>query len=93
MQVQVIRSVGPWSVGHAAENSIQNCWIQTIQNAQHFVYIENQVSILDIIMHIIIIEHIYTVFHWESRWNRHQEWHSEGPSRPRRLGCPERGRL
>lgn len=41
----MIRSVGPWSVGHEVENSIQNAWVDAIKNAVHFIYIENQVPI------------------------------------------------
>ena len=37
-----MRSVGPWSVGHRAEKSIFECWRDTINSAQHYVYIENQ---------------------------------------------------
>ena len=41
-KVQVLRSVGKWAVGTKTENSIYNCWVETIQGAQRFIYIENQ---------------------------------------------------
>eukprot|EP00602_Paraphysomonas_sp_CaronLab_P005081 CAMPEP_0185033702 /NCGR_PEP_ID=MMETSP1103-20130426/22923_1 /TAXON_ID=36769 /ORGANISM="Paraphysomonas bandaiensis, Strain Caron Lab Isolate" /LENGTH=1391 /DNA_ID=CAMNT_0027570077 /DNA_START=374 /DNA_END=4549 /DNA_ORIENTATION=- len=47
-QVQVLRSVGPWSVGHVSENSIHMAWVNAIQQAQHFIYIENQFFIGDL---------------------------------------------
>eukprot|EP00981_Chlorochromonas_danica_P012554 scaffold5146_cov164-Ochromonas_danica.AAC.3 len=40
--VQLLRSVGKWSIGTKIENSILKCYIETIQNANHFIYIENQ---------------------------------------------------
>ncbi len=42
MQVQVLRSVSDWSIGQAVEHSIHNAWIDAIEKAQHFIYIENQ---------------------------------------------------
>jgi phosphatidylserine/phosphatidylglycerophosphate/cardiolipin synthase-like enzyme len=41
-KVQLLRSIGKWSTGTNAEISIQNCYIDTINNAKHFIYIENQ---------------------------------------------------
>lgn len=41
-KVQVLRSVGKWSVGTKTECSILNCWVESIQGAQRFVYIESQ---------------------------------------------------
>lgn len=41
-QVQVLRSAGPWSLGIPTENSIQQCWRDTILSAKHLIYIENQ---------------------------------------------------
>jgi hypothetical protein len=41
-KVQLLRSIGKWSTGTKEEISIQNCYIDTINNAKHFVYIENQ---------------------------------------------------
>ncbi len=40
--VQVLRSVGPWSIGTKTETSIMACYLDTIRNAEHFIYIENQ---------------------------------------------------
>ncbi|KIO26629.1 hypothetical protein M407DRAFT_199455 [Tulasnella calospora MUT 4182] len=40
--VQVVRSVSDWSHGVLKEQSIQNAYIQLIQEANHFIYIENQ---------------------------------------------------
>ncbi|KAF7358545.1 Phospholipase [Mycena venus] len=42
MHVQVVRSVSDWSHGVLTEHSIQNAYIQLIQEAEHFIYIENQ---------------------------------------------------
>ncbi|EMD36120.1 hypothetical protein CERSUDRAFT_116030 [Gelatoporia subvermispora B] len=41
-RVQAIRSVSDWSHGVLTEHSIQNAYIQLIQEAQHYIYIENQ---------------------------------------------------
>ena len=38
----MLRSVGDWSIGQETEHSIQNAWIDAINNANHFIYIENQ---------------------------------------------------
>lgn len=40
-KVQVLRSADRWSAG-TCENSILNAYIQTIENSEHFIYIENQ---------------------------------------------------
>ena len=42
MSCQIIRSASKWSHGINTEHSIANAYINTIQNSQHFVYIENQ---------------------------------------------------
>eukprot|EP00742_Colponemidia_sp_Colp-10_P008039 GILJ01008674.1.p1 GENE.GILJ01008674.1~~GILJ01008674.1.p1 ORF type:complete len:1307 (-),score=215.05 GILJ01008674.1:364-4284(-) len=39
---QVVRSVGGWSFGLNTEASIQDAYLHLIENAQHFIYIENQ---------------------------------------------------
>ncbi|KAJ8396444.1 hypothetical protein AAFF_G00017500 [Aldrovandia affinis] len=39
--VQVLRSVDRWSAG-TCESSIHNAYIHTIENSQHYIYIENQ---------------------------------------------------
>lgn len=39
---QVIRSSADWSSGILVEHSIQNAYIDLIERAQHYVYIENQ---------------------------------------------------
>jgi hypothetical protein len=41
-KVQVLRSVGKWSIGTKTECSILNCYLETIQNSHRFIYIENQ---------------------------------------------------
>lgn len=41
-KVQLLRSVGKWSVGTKTDSSIMNCWVETIRSANHFIYIENQ---------------------------------------------------
>ncbi|EJT97673.1 phospholipase D [Dacryopinax primogenitus] len=41
-RMQVGRSVSDWSHGVLTEHSIQNAYIQLIQEANHFIYIENQ---------------------------------------------------
>ena len=45
--VQMVRSASKWSLGLNAndgnlENSIQNAYIELIQNSKRFIYIENQ---------------------------------------------------
>ncbi|KAL9637769.1 MAG: hypothetical protein Q9164_001985 [Protoblastenia rupestris] len=42
VHAQVVRSSCDWSSGILTEHSIQNAYCETISNAQHFVYIENQ---------------------------------------------------
>ncbi|KAI2621501.1 phospholipase D/nuclease [Hypomontagnella submonticulosa] len=42
VKVQLCRSCCEWSGGHPTEHSIANAYINAIENAQHFVYIENQ---------------------------------------------------
>ena len=41
--VQVLRSVTTWSLGtRTTEDSIQAAYVAAIQNAKHYIYIENQ---------------------------------------------------
>ncbi|PBP16351.1 phospholipase [Diplocarpon rosae] len=40
--IQLLRSCAKWSNDVPKEHSIQNVYIDTIKNSQHFVYIENQ---------------------------------------------------
>ena len=40
--VQVLRSVGHWSAGQPPEASIYNAYLHVIENAKHYIYIENQ---------------------------------------------------
>lgn len=42
MSCQLVRSCTKWSNGTATEHSIQNAYIDLIQNSKHFIYIENQ---------------------------------------------------
>ena len=42
LTIQVLRSVGEWSAGQPKETSIYNAYLHAIENAEHFVYIENQ---------------------------------------------------
>jgi phospholipase D1/2 len=42
VHAQIVRSSDDWSSGILKEHSIQNAYIELIQNAQHYVYIENQ---------------------------------------------------
>lgn len=42
VRAQLVRSSDDWSSGILNEHSIQNAYCETIRNAQHFVYIENQ---------------------------------------------------
>ncbi|KAI9839093.1 MAG: hypothetical protein M1837_002232 [Sclerophora amabilis] len=42
VHAQIVRSSADWSSGILTEHSIQNAYSETIRNAQHFVYIENQ---------------------------------------------------
>lgn len=46
LDVQVLRSCAKWSHGTALERSIQEAYIETIHDSQHFVYIENQFFIM-----------------------------------------------
>ncbi|RDB28300.1 Phospholipase D1 [Hypsizygus marmoreus] len=41
-RVQVVRSVSDWSHGVLTEHSIQTAYLKLIENAEHFIYIENQ---------------------------------------------------
>ncbi|KAG5341907.1 hypothetical protein C0989_007067 [Termitomyces sp. Mn162] len=41
-KVQVVRSVSDWSHGVLTEHSIQNAYIQLINESKYFIYIENQ---------------------------------------------------
>ncbi|UZP42196.1 hypothetical protein NXS19_010012 [Fusarium pseudograminearum] len=41
-RIQMIRSCAEWSSGHPLERSIQTAYIQSINEAKHFIYIENQ---------------------------------------------------
>ncbi|QSL67046.1 hypothetical protein MERGE_001433 [Pneumocystis wakefieldiae] len=43
-ELQVLRSVGPWSVGTPMkiEHSILNAYVKCIETSEHFIYIENQ---------------------------------------------------
>jgi len=40
--IQVLRSVGQWSLGCSTETSIQGGWIDAINKSEHFIYIEQQ---------------------------------------------------
>lgn len=42
LTIQVLRSVGEWSAGQPKETSIYNAYLRSIENAEHFIYIENQ---------------------------------------------------
>ncbi|KAI1102375.1 phospholipase D/nuclease [Jackrogersella minutella] len=42
VKIQLCRSCCEWSAGHPTEHSISNAYINAIENAQHFIYIENQ---------------------------------------------------
>ncbi|KAJ3930150.1 MAG: phospholipase D [Lentinula lateritia] len=42
MRVQAVRSVSDWSHGVLTEHSIQNAYIQLINESNHYIYIENQ---------------------------------------------------
>ena len=42
VHAQIVRSSADWSSGILTEHSIQNAYCETIRNAQHYVYIENQ---------------------------------------------------
>ncbi|KAL7628012.1 hypothetical protein AAE478_002208 [Parahypoxylon ruwenzoriense] len=41
-KIQLCRSCCEWSSGHPPERSIANAYINAIENAEHFIYIENQ---------------------------------------------------
>ncbi len=42
VNIQVLRSVSDWSAGQPHEDSIQKAYLHLIENAEHFIYIENQ---------------------------------------------------
>jgi phospholipase D1/2 len=43
VNAQCVRSVGPWSIGtKIIESSIQNAYLQMIDAAEHYIYMENQ---------------------------------------------------
>ncbi|KAI1739603.1 phospholipase [Xylaria scruposa] len=42
VNIQLCRSACDWSAGHPTEHSIANAYVHAIENAQHYVYIENQ---------------------------------------------------
>ena len=42
--VQVLRSVGPWSLGRKTENSIEQAYIDAIAQAEKFIHIETHVT-------------------------------------------------
>ncbi|KAF3039262.1 hypothetical protein E8E11_006091 [Didymella keratinophila] len=42
IDAQITRSSAKWSHNISTEHSIQNAYVETIRNSQHFVYIENQ---------------------------------------------------
>ena len=37
-KVQLLRSIGKWSTGTREETSIQNCYIDSISSAKHFIW-------------------------------------------------------
>ena len=41
-KVQILRSSTLWSQGVDMERSIQDAYLTSIENAKHFIYIENQ---------------------------------------------------
>lgn len=42
VKIQLCRSCCEWSAGHPTEHSIANAYINAIENAQYYIYIENQ---------------------------------------------------
>lgn len=42
LKIQVLRSVDSWSAGQPCEASIYNAYLDAIEKAEHFIYIENQ---------------------------------------------------
>lgn len=42
VRAQIVRSSDDWSSGILLDHSIQNAYAEVIENAQHYVYIENQ---------------------------------------------------
>lgn len=42
VKAQIVRSSDDWSSGILTDHSIQNAYAEVIENAQHYVYIENQ---------------------------------------------------
>ncbi|KAI0022330.1 phospholipase [Xylariomycetidae sp. FL0641] len=42
VKIQLCRSACDWSSGHPTEHSIMNAYVNAIESAEHFIYIENQ---------------------------------------------------
>lgn len=42
VDIQMVRSVSDWSAGVGTESSIHNAYIEAIEDAERFIYIENQ---------------------------------------------------
>ncbi|KAG5366147.1 Phospholipase D1 [Yarrowia sp. B02] len=56
-EVQILRSACSWNTGvKEHEQSIQNAYIKSIEQSEHFVYIENQFFITHTSWHNIVIE-------------------------------------
>ncbi|CAG7850914.1 Phospholipase D1 Short=PLD 1; AltName: Full=Choline phosphatase 1; AltName: Full=Meiosis-specific sporulation-specific protein 14; AltName: Full=Phosphatidylcholine-hydrolyzing phospholipase D1 [Serendipita indica DSM 11827] len=57
-RVQVVRSISDWSHGYLTEHSIQNAYIQLINEAKHFIYIENQFFISNTVENAAVVNQI-----------------------------------
>lgn len=67
--MQVLRSVGPWSLGRKIENSVEQAFVDAIAQAEKFIYIETHVSALTLTMCVICV-----VDTWRSSWTRERKF-------------------
>ena len=56
MAAQVVRSVSEWSYGVKTEKSIQEAYIELIENSQNFIYIENQFFLSAVTEHEKVVQ-------------------------------------
>lgn len=82
VDVQVLRSGGPWSVGTSVECSIYNAYIDAIMNAKRFIYIENQFFVSCRCVHRVLPTSSACKSPWDAplqqRWDKHRNcnaWH------------------
>ena len=52
---QILRSVGEWSAGVPTEQSILHAYIDAIEKAEHFIYIEVQFVYIYVLVYILCL--------------------------------------